>query len=104
MVAPETFKDYVQDASVLLLVDAEAVEGALVKGYSARADLCELVGRFWDLALKYNCSIYIDRVPTDANCADAPLRGKLHIGERLGWKTIQARWPRSVWPEGRAWD
>ena len=104
VVALETFKDYVQDSSVLLLVDAEAVEGALVKGYSSRADLCELVGKFWDLALKYNCSIYIDRVPTDANCADAPSRGKLQIGERLGWKTIQARWPRSVWPEGRAWD
>ena len=103
VVAMETFRDYLKDKSVILLVDAEAVEGALVKGYSAREDICELIGKFWDLALELNCSIYIDRVPTDANCADGPSRNKLQIGESLGWKTVLARWPTSVWPNGRAW-
>ena len=32
VVAMETFKDYLRDKTVILLVDAEAVEGALVKG------------------------------------------------------------------------
>jgi hypothetical protein len=99
----ETFRDYIKDKSVILLVDAEAVEGALVKGYSALEDICELIGKFWDLALELNCSVYIDRVPTDANCADGPSRNKLQIGESLGWKTVLARWPTSVWPNGRAW-
>ena len=103
VIAMETFRDYLRGKSVILLVDAEAVEGALVKGYSARTDVCELIGKFWDLALELDCSIYIDRVSTDANCADNPSRNKLQIGEALGWKTISARWPRAVWSEGRAW-
>ena len=67
VLALETFRHYMQDATVLLLVDAEAVEGALVKGYSARSDVSLLVGKFWELAQVLNAAIYIDRVPTDAN-------------------------------------
>ena len=59
VIAMETFRDYLRGKSVILLVDAEAVEGALVKGYSARTDVCELIGKFWDLALELDCSIYI---------------------------------------------
>ena len=44
VLALETFRHYMQDATVLLLlVDAEAVEGALVKGYSSRWDTSLLV-------------------------------------------------------------
>ena len=56
--ATETFREYLHGRSVILLVDAHAVEGALVKGYSARTDVCELIGKFWDLALELDCSIY----------------------------------------------
>ena len=68
----ETFRHYMQDATVLLLVDAEAVEGALVKGYSARSDVSLLVGQFWQLAQVLIAAIYINRVPTDANRFDGP--------------------------------
>jgi hypothetical protein len=104
VIALHTFRDYLRDRSVLLLVDAEAVEGALIKGYSARSDLCELVGIFWDLALDLKALVYIDRIPTDANCADPPSRDKLAVGEALGWKSVLARWPAQVWPNGRAWE
>ena len=104
VLALQTFKDYLRGMTVLLLVDAEAVEGALVKGYSARSDLCELVGVFWDLVLELKALVYIDRVPTDANCSDAPSRDKLAIGAALGWKTVLARWPLHVWSQGRAWE
>jgi len=100
----ETFRHYLKDKYVLLFVDAEAAEGALVKGYSSRTDVSLLVGRFWDLAQELNCSIYIDRVPTDANCSDAPSRNHPEIGEALGWHTVHARWPKDVWTKGRAWD
>jgi hypothetical protein len=96
VLALHTFRDYLRDKTLILLVDAEAVEGALVKGYSARSDLCELVGIFWDLVLELRVLVYIDRVPTDANCSDAPSRDKLKIGEALGWKTIKATWPVNV--------
>ena len=99
----KTFRAYLRGKTLILLVDAEAVEGAFVKGYSARTEVCELIGTFWDLALALDCSIFIDLVSTDANCADGPSRNKLPVGESLGWKTILARWPRSVWPKGSAW-
>ena len=97
VIALQTFKPYLQDKSVLFLVDAEAVEGALVKGYSARSDLCELVGVFWDLVLDLKALVYIDRVPTDANCSDGSSRDKLWIGQALGWTTVPAQWPPQVW-------
>ena len=103
VLALETFRHYMQDATVLLLVDSEAVEGALVKGYSARSDVSLPVGQFWQLAQALNASIYIDRVPTDANCSDGPSRNKVHIGSRLGWIEVQARWPSDVHKVGRAW-
>ena len=77
VLAFHAFKDYLHGRTVLLLVDSEAVEGALVKGYSARSDLCELVGVFWDLVLELTCLVYIVRVPTDANCSDGSSRDKL---------------------------
>ncbi len=97
VVALHTFEAYLRDKTVLLLVDAEAVEGALVKGYSSRSDLCELVGVFWDIVVELRALIYIDRVPTDANCSDAPSRNNLSMGEKLGWKTVPAHWPKQVW-------
>ena len=79
------FANQLRSKHVLLLIDSEAVEGALIKGYSGTEDVCELVGLFWDLAAKLRCLIYIDRVPTDANPADYPSRNKMEIGQGLGW-------------------
>ena len=81
VVALATFKDRLQRAWILLFVD----QGALVKGYSAKEDLCELVGVFWRLALESKICIYVDRVPTDSNPADAPSRDKMGVGTALGW-------------------
>ena len=103
VLAVETFRHYMQDATVLLLVDAEAVEGALINGYSAWSDVSLLVGKFWELAQVLNAAIYIDRVPTDANCSDGPSRDKVYIGKQLGWLEAQARWPSEVHKGGRAW-
>ena len=103
VLALETFRHYMQDAAVLLLFDADAVEGALAKGYSARSDTSLLVGTFWELAQVLNAAIYIGRVPTDANCSDGPSRDKVYIGERLGWLEVQARWPGDIYKNGRAW-
>ena len=97
IVALETFKDRVTGADVILLIDSEAVEGALVKGYSSREDLCLLVSVFWDLALKYRVRIFIDRVSTDANPADWPSRDRLELGFEAGWLTTEPCWPSSLW-------
>ena len=66
-------------------------------------DTSLLVGIFLHLAQDLNAAIYIDRMPTDANCSDGPSRDKVFIGERLGWLAVQARWPVDIYTNGRAW-
>ena len=72
VMAVQTFREEIRGKLVLLFIDSEPVEAALIKGYSAKEDVCELVGIFWELVLELRCSVYIDRVPTDSNPADNP--------------------------------
>ena len=99
VVALRTFSERIAGSWSLLLVDSEPVQGALVKGYSAREDLCELVSVFWNIALELKVQLYIDRVPTDANPADHPSRDRMLVGTRLGWKTVDPIFP-SLWQRG----
>ena len=80
------FDDIIRGKRVILFVDAEAVEGGLVKGYSSRGDICELLGLFWALVRSLDLLIYIDRVPTDMNPADAPSRDEIQRCLALGWE------------------
>ncbi|CAE7645183.1 unnamed protein product [Symbiodinium necroappetens] len=100
MIAPilalETFRDHVRNKDVILLIDSEAVEASLVKGYSSKEDLCELVELFWELLLEYRANFFIDRVSTDANFADWPSRDHLEIGESAGWETVLCSWPAAL--------
>ena len=93
VVALETFREVLQNSSSLLFVDSESVQGALVKGYSAREDFCELVGSFWKLALDVKVNLYIDRISTDANPADPPSRDRMDVGVKLGWRTVESKFP-----------
>ena len=96
VLALETFKERLVGADVILLIDSEAVEAALVKGYSSREDVCSIISVFWDLALVLKCRIFIDRVSTDANPADWPSRNDLLKGEAAGWLSVDARWPNGL--------
>ena len=94
VVALSTFAPWIKDSWSLLFVDSEPVQGALVKGYSSKEDLCQLVGVFWwRLALDIQVNLYIDRVPTDSNPADPPSRDQLDLGRALGWITIDPVFP-----------
>lgn len=77
-----TFGDRLIDADVIVLIDSEVVEAALVKGHASKADVCELIS-----TLDLRCRIFIDRVPTDANPADWPPRNELIKGQNTGWLT-----------------
>ena len=81
LVAQENFAELLRGKRVLLFVDSESVEGALIKGYSARWDLCELTGVFWLKALEDDTLYYIDRFPTDGNCSDGLSRGVLDVNK-----------------------
>ena len=60
---------------MVLHVDAEAVEGQLVKGYGKADDHSGLLSVFWNTVDKIDASIYTARIPSDSNPADAPSRG-----------------------------
>ena len=96
VVAVQTFREEIRGKLVLLFIDSEPVEAALIKGYSAKEDVCELVGIFWELVLELRCSVYIDRVPTDSNPADNPSRGDVATGLLCGWITIPSDTPKGV--------
>ena len=100
MVAPilalQTFKDRLYGADIILLIDSEAVEAALIKGYSSKEDLCHLISVFWDLVFELRARVFIDRIATDANPADWPSRNDLRTGERAGWKSVQVVWPQAL--------
>ena len=96
VIALATFGDRLRGSWSLLFVDSESAQGALVKGYSAKEDLCELVGVFWNLALELQVNLFIDRVPTDSNPADPPSRAALDVGRALGWEEVDPVFPDSL--------
>ena len=96
VVVNEVFADVLKGKKALLFVDSESVEGALVKGYSARADMSWLTAVFWDQLLDLRCLMYVDRVSTDANIADGPSRGRRREVEQGGWIERPGRIPESV--------
>ena len=102
--ALRAFADSIKNGAVVLFVDSEAVEGALVKGYSGRADLCRLVGLFWAIAHDLCVFVYIDRVPTDANPSDAPSRHHCEALLKAGWLQVDPMLPTGRWDDLRAWD
>ena len=88
-----TFSDRIKNCDMIILIDSEAVEAALVKGYSSKEDLCLLISKFWDEVFQLKVRVFIDRVSTDSNPADWPSRNDLVTGERSGWATVEAVWP-----------
>ena len=96
ILALETFKERLVGADVIILIDSEAVEAALIKGYSSKEDLCDLISVFWDLVFEVKARVFIDRVATDANPADWPSRGDLSRGEKAGWTSRKAVWPAAL--------
>lgn len=93
ILALQTFSDRLCHADIFIFIDSEVVESALIKGYSSREDLCLLVAVFWDLVLRLQARVFIDRVAPDANPADWPSRDNLALGESSGWITVKPCWP-----------
>ena len=69
---------------VLILVDSEAAEGALVKGYNSLEDISDLIGVFWLMALHWDLSVYIGRVPSDAKSAESESGCRMRDFEERG--------------------
>ena len=84
LVALKVMKDDLKQRDIIFLVDAEAVEAALVKGSSSAEDLSAMVDEVWREAVGAGIAVYFDRVPTDSNISDGPSRGFWAALERRG--------------------
>jgi hypothetical protein len=106
VVAFRAWKKDLNRGRTIVLIDNSGSEGALVKGYSSRDDVCELVSHFWMEVASAEGLVYIDRVPTDSNPADMPSRPDKCSGlERFDWvRAHVVEWPlTSGEGNGRAW-
>ena len=61
-------------------IDNDSASACLVKGYAPTVDSCELVGQYWIRAAALKMSVYIDRVESKSNIADAPSRNAVPPG------------------------
>jgi hypothetical protein len=59
----------------VLLVDAKAVLGAVVKGRSSAQTFKRIIGRISAISMAMNITLHLLYVPTECNPADAPSRG-----------------------------
>ena len=75
---------------VILYVDRGTALSALVKGTSTSLPSARLTNSFWELAAKCGLFVWIDRVPSVANPADAPSRGCGEALMREGYKEVLA--------------
>ena len=78
------------------MIDSESALGSLVKGYSALEDICDLVGVFWQSVDESRTLVYLDRIPTDSNPADAPSRNRMSTAIELGWVITEAVMPERI--------
>ena len=79
-----TWGALLQGHHVLHFVDNDSASASLVRGYSPKADSCELVGLYWLSAAKHRVAIYIDRVESKSNLSDGPSRFDCDLLVRLG--------------------
>ena len=73
---------------VILYVDNDAALGALVKGTSGSKPSAALVSRFWETVAAHGLFLWADRVPSAANPADAPSRGRCDELRRRGFEEV----------------
>ena len=64
------------NASVLIFVDNDSAPRVLAKGESNHPLINQLVGSFWFLVARESVGVWIERVGSSSNPADAPSRGK----------------------------
>ncbi len=77
---------------MILFVEAEVVESALIKGQASQDGLRKLIFTFWRFATEFGLDIYTCRVSTDASIADTISRHDLQVAVRCGWPRRRVAW------------
>ena len=70
-----TFREELQGMDLTVYVDNTGAEGALKKGFSGSRFMTAAAAEAWDLAIRHEIGLWIERVPSKENIADPPSRG-----------------------------
>ena len=65
------------------MIDNESVKYALIKSLSGEATSGWITHQYWHQEVELECSSWLDRAPSERNCADGPSRGALRAAEFL---------------------
>ena len=96
--AMTTWGEAVRGRHVLVFVDNNGARAGLVKGISRAKESAQLVEDFWRLVAKLGAFVWVERVPSRSNPADAPSRGAVP-GLAPDERRVPVRAPAG-WPEG----
>lgn len=98
-VALYTWAAQLSGQHLLHFVDNDSASACLVRGYSPKADSCELVGLYWLSAARHWVASYIDRVESKSNLSDGPSRFDCELLHRLGSQEVTPQIPGDLDPE-----
>ena len=70
------FRSSLKNANVVVFIDNDAADLALIKASSKAGAVHRLIRAFWELASTVPFSVWFERVPSKSNLADRPSRGR----------------------------
>ena len=72
-------------SALRLWVDNEGARCSIISGYSANSWGARIVAQIWVEVARHDIALWVDRVPTKENPADAPSRDNWELQRRLAW-------------------
>jgi len=95
-----TFLEFLRGALVVCFCDNDGVKASMSRGASVCPESSAMVGVLWMLAARERIGLYIVRVESKANIADAPSRGELSPMRELEAHFVTPQlpsWLKDVW-------
>ena len=77
---------------IIIFIDNESARHGLINGSSPSISSQELITAVWQEILRLHASVWFARVPTVANIADLPSRGRWKELEELGYRCADQGW------------
>ena len=81
---------------VIGMVDSESSLGAIIKGYSFKEDITELVSLIWERASDNSIMLFLDRVSSDANVSDQPSMDVWEHSRSCEWEELEVEIPDCI--------
>ena len=96
LVAMVTWQEVMAGRRIIVFVDNDAARSAVIKGSTASPASAKIVTAIWEMAVRSEMQLWIDRVPTSSNIADGPSRSQWASAIKLGVTKVTPRALRIV--------